>query len=129
MMVIKPSQAMLDKNIELLRKTGHYLGRRVLSCNIRDPQVLRSKWNWQDSLSEKPVPPDIFLHKIKHSFGKYKITLRVNDEYLVADIRGIFGNSFVCSFNHPKIYGSEKFAPAILYAAYGLSISVNHRLW
>lgn len=121
-MNIQPSQATLDKNIELLREIGRHLGKRVLSCNISDPQVQRSKWDWKDSLSDKPIPSDVFSRELKYSFSKYKVTLRVNDEFLSADVRGDFGNSLICSFNRPKIYGGEILAPAILCDNYLLPV-------
>lgn len=112
-----------DKNITFLNKVARKLGKRTSLLNLHDPQVSRYSFNWRDALSNKPIPPDDFIRKVTFKANNLQVTLRVNDEYLVADIRGEFGDDVVCSFvNNTKFGFSRKIANKSLCKAYGHKI-------
>jgi hypothetical protein len=84
------------------------LGKGTSSLNLIDPQVARSPWDWRDSLSHKPRPSDLFSRKLSFKANDYRVTIRVNDEYLVADVTGAFGSSVICSFVNYNIHASSR---------------------
>lgn len=112
-----------DKNIRFLNEVARKLGKRTSSLNLSDPQVNHYPHSWRDVFSNKPAPPDTFTRKLSFRAEGLQVTLRVNDEYLVADIRGKFGSDVICSFvNNTKFGSSRKVANKLLCKTYGHKI-------
>jgi len=104
----KPGSIALENNINSLKTIARKLGKGTSSLNLIDPQVARSSWDWRDSLSGKPKPSDFFSRRLSFKANAFRVMLRVNDEFLVADVTGAFGNSVVCSFVNNKAYESSR---------------------
>ena len=100
----RPNIITLENNKDSLEEIARKLGKRTAFHNLIDPQVSRSSWNWRDSLSDKPKPSDFFSRKLSFKANNFRVTLRVNDEFLVAEIIGGFGSSVVCSFMNNKVH-------------------------
>jgi hypothetical protein len=119
----EPSFITLENNITMIKEIARKLGKRTSLLNLRDPQVARSSWDWRDSLSGKPSPSDDFSRKLSFKANRFRVTLRVNDEFLAADVKGAFGNSVVCSFVHNKVHDpSRKLAPNSICKAFGYKV-------
>ena len=97
-MINEPNIQILEKNIVTLNEIARKLGKRSSPLNLIDPQVSRSPWDWGIIKTNGPVPTDHFSRKVTYKSNNLQITLRVNDEYLVVDIKGSFGDSIFCSF-------------------------------
>jgi len=100
----KPSAITLENNRNSLEEIARKLGKRTVFLNLIDPQVARSSWNWRDSFSNKSSPSDFFSRKLSFKANNLRVTLRVNDEYLVADIMGKFGGLVICSFMNNRAH-------------------------
>jgi hypothetical protein len=100
----EPNFMTLENNINSLKTIARKLGKGTSSLNLIDPQVARSSLDWRDSLSREPTPSDFFSRKLSFKANGFRVMLRVNDEFLVADVRGAFGNSVVCSFVNNKVF-------------------------
>ncbi len=104
----KPGFITLENNVNSLKTIARILGKGTSSLNLIDPQVARSPWDWRDSLSNKPRPSDLFSRKLSFKVQKYRVTIRVNDEYLVSDVTGAFGSKVICSFVNYNIHASSR---------------------
>ena len=115
-----------EKNVRLLNEIAKRLGRRTTSLNLIDPQVSRTPSDWKDVFSGKPIPSDRFTRKISYKANQFQIILRVNDEYVVADVKGAIGSSVVCSFVNNKIFDSSReLASKALCKDYGFKVYVG----
>lgn len=121
-MVIKYGRTPLKKNVEALKEIAGKFGKRTTPLNLIDPQVDRSKEDWKNLLLEKTIPPDRFIREASYKDHDFKITLRVNDEYLVATLEGPFDNSVICSFVNNYVNDSKIPASKVLCKKYGVRI-------
>jgi hypothetical protein len=122
----EPNYISREKNITSLNEIARKLGKRTSSLNLGDPQVQRVVWDWRDTISNKPSPSDFFTRKLSYKANNLQATLRVNDEYLVAEVKGSFGDSVVCSFvNKSKIIGHMELASEAICRDYGCKIYVH----
>ena len=113
----------LANNIHALEEIARFLGKRTTYLNLIDPQVGHSSWDWRDSLSSKQRPSDFFSRKLSFKANNFRVTLRVNDEFLVADIKGAFGSSVVCSFVNNKVFEpSRKLASNSIRKSFGCKV-------
>ena len=127
-MNIEPNIKSLEKNIISLNEIARKLGKRTSSLNLIDPQVKRVAWDWRDTLSDKPRPSDFFTRKISYKVNNLQVTLRVNDEYLAANVKGPFGNSVVCSFVCNNIIDPQReLASETICKAYGCKVYLSSR--
>ena len=102
------------------------MGKGTSSLNLFDPQVARSSWDWRDSLSDKPRPSDFFSRKLSFKANDFRVTIRVNDEFLVADVTGAFGGSVICSFVNNYVHASSrKLGANSLCRAYGYKVYIG----
>ena len=121
----KPSAITLEKNRISLEEIARKLGKRTAFLNLIDPQVVRSPWDWRDSLSNKPSPSDFFSRKLSFKANNFRVILRINDEYLVAEIIGKFGDSVICSFMSNMVHDpSRKLASKSLCKAFGCKVYI-----
>jgi hypothetical protein len=104
----EPSFVTLENNINSLKTIARILGKRTYSLKLIDSQVARSSRDWKDSLSGKPTPSDFFSRKLSFKANNFRVTIRVNDEFLVADVTGAFGSSTICSFVNNNVYASSR---------------------
>jgi len=122
----EPSFETLENNINALKEIAQKLGKRTSSDYLIDSQVLRSSWDWRDSLSGKPMRSDFLSRKVSFKTNDCKVTLRVNDEFLVAEIKGAFGDSVICSFvNESHVLSIRKLAPRSLCKNIGYKVYVD----
>jgi hypothetical protein len=122
----KPSFITLENNINSLKTLAQILGKRTYSLKLIDSQVARTSWDWKDSLYVKPTPSDFFSRKLSFKANKFRVTIRVNDEYLVADIIGAFGNTAICSFVNNNVYApSRKLGSNSLCSAFGCKVFID----
>jgi hypothetical protein len=125
----KTDKTSIENNVKSLNEIAQKLRKRTTSLNLIDPQVSRTPSDWKDVFSGKPLSPDRFSRKVSYKVNDFRITLRVNDEYLVADIRGAFNNSIICSFvtksvHNPAMYLSSN----AICRNYGFKVFVDSNL-
>jgi hypothetical protein len=122
----KPGFITLENNVNSLKTIARILGKRTSSLKLIDPQVARSSWDWRDSLSDKPRPSDYFSRKLSFKANDYRVTIRVNDEYLVADVTGAFDSSVICSFVNYNVHASSrKLGANSLCRAFGCKVYIG----
>lgn len=125
----KTNKASLENNIKSLNEIAKKLGKRTTSLNLIDPQVSRNPSDWKDVLSDEAIPLDRFTRKVSYKANDFRITLRVNDEYLVADIRGAFDNSVICSFITKSVHNpTMKLSSNSICREYGFKVFVDSNL-
>jgi hypothetical protein len=93
-----------EKNIASLNAIARKLGKRTSPLNLSDSQVQRIVWDWRDTFSNKLGPSDTFTRKLSYKINNLQVSLRVNDEYLAADVKGSFGDTVVCSFANKNTF-------------------------
>jgi hypothetical protein len=122
----KPGFKTLENNINSLKAIAQILSKGTSSLKLFDPQVARSSWDWKDSLSGKPIPSDFFSRKLSFKANDFRVTIRVNDEYLVIDVVGAFGSSVICSFENHNVHASlRKLGSASLCRAFGCKVYIG----
>ena len=119
----------LENHVNMLKEIAQKLGKRTSPLNLIDPQVNRTHWDWRDVLTDKSVSPGTFTRKLSYKINDLKVMLRVNDEYLVADLRGSFDNSVICSFVKRNVHNPNLTpASASIYRDYGYNVFIDSNL-
>lgn len=125
-MTNEPGLITQGKNIKALKEIARKLGKRTASFNLMDPQVGRSSSEGKDGLFVEPAPSEFFTRKLSFETNGFLVTLRVNDEFLVADVKGSFGGFVLCSFLNNKVFEpSRKLAPISLCQIFGYKVYVG----
>jgi len=122
----QPGFITLENNINALKTIARIMGKRTYSLKLMDSQVARSSLDWKDGLSGKPTPSDFFSRKLSYKVNNFRVTIRVNDEYLVADVTGVFGSSVICSFVNYNVHAtSRKLGSTSLCRAFGCKVYIG----
>ena len=87
--------------LTILRDIGKQAGKRITATNLFDVNVCKSPYDPRRPWEIVALPGDFFRHKVNISFGKHKVTLRANGEFIAVEVTEALDLD-ICSINRPE---------------------------
>ena len=84
--------------LTILRDIGKQAGKRVTATNLFDVNVCKSPYDPRRPWEIVALPGDFFRHKLNIAFGKHKVTLRANGEFIAVEVTEALDLD-ICSIN------------------------------
>jgi hypothetical protein len=72
--------------LTILRDIGKQAGKRITATNLFDVNVCTSPYDSKRPWEILALPGDFFRHKLNIAFGKHKVTLRANGDFIAVEV-------------------------------------------